>query len=699
MGPILGASSLFRGGGRPRRPIRSGYMANQQRPYPLLPMELSSGSDVAWLRARLARIVARVLPTGRALPAIVWARRHRGVTGILWLHVAGVFVFGLSVGAGVPHSLLEAVLVAIPAGLASVGLLGQAGRSVAASLGLVAASATLVHLAGGAIEMHFHFFVMVGVISLYQSWLPFLAAIGFVMLHHAVLGSLVPGVVFENAADRSSPLVLAAIHGGFILAASAVSLTNWRLVEHERLHDALTGLPNRTGFADRVWAAVGLDRGEAAGRRPVTVLFIDIDAFRQVNDQYGPAVGDHVLAIVGVRIRDAVERGVAVARYGGDEFTVLLPSTDRASIERTANRLRETIETGILVGDRELRVTVRIGIATADLDEFPADGADTIVRNAETAMLMAKQRGLRHEYYEPAMRTSLIERLSLRQDLEIAVDGGAIQIAFQPIVDLATGRPIAAEALARWTHPVRGPVPPLEFIPVAEETDLILRLGRRIIADSCLRLGEWQRAGLVGRDFMVSVNLSARQLEDPSLVPFVKSAIAEAGIDSPSLILELTESAIVQDTATVIEQIEALRAIGVRLAIDDFGTGYSSLSYLRQLPIQILKIDMSFVADLDLVLDNRSLIETILSLGESLGLRTVAEGIERASQVDVLRSLGCVYGQGYLYSRPIDGEAFVAWLGARNAATPIALGSPVAPRLVPLEPSPLDRPDGDVAAA
>jgi EAL domain-containing protein (putative c-di-GMP-specific phosphodiesterase class I) len=266
------------------------------------------------------------------------------------------------------------------------------------------------------------------------------------------------------------------------------------------------------------------------------------------------------------------------------------------------------------------------------------------------------------------MRAGLIERLRLRQDLEIAVDSRAVRAAFQPIVDMETGRPIAAEALARWTHPERGAVPPMEFIPVAEETDLILRLGRQILTDACLRLGEWQRLGIVNREFMMSVNLSARQLEDPSLVAFVMSVIDEARIDPHCLILELTESAILQESPIVAQQIEGLRGIGTRLAIDDFGTGYSSLNYLRQLPIQILKIDRSFVTDLDLVLDNRSLIGTILSLGEGMDLRTVAEGIERQGQVDVLRSLGCRYGQGYLFSRPLDGEAFVSWVAAGTAA-------------------------------
>jgi len=356
-------------------------------------------------------------------------------------------------------------------------------------------------------------------------------------------------------------------------------------------------------------------------------------------------------------------------------------------------------------GDRELRITARIGIATSEVGELPAVSADAIVRNAETAMLMAKQRGLRHEYYEPAMRAGLIERLSLRQDLEIAVDSGAIQLAYQPIVHLETGRPIAAEALARWTHPERGPIPPMEFIPIAEETDLILRLGRRIIADACDRLGAWQRAGIVDRDFMVSVNLSSRQLEDPALVPFVMSVIAEAGFDPKCLILELTESAILQESSLVAEQIEALRAIGTRLAIDDFGTGYSSLNYLRQLPIQILKIDRSFVADLDLVLDNRSLVGTILSLSESMDLRTVAEGIERPGQVDVLRALGCAYGQGYLYSRPLDAEALASWLVADATDRAMALdeaadhAAAATGRAGPAGLSTRPRPSGGAAAA
>jgi diguanylate cyclase (GGDEF)-like protein len=607
-----------------------------------------------WLE-RLRAAMARNLPSGRGLPDAAWRRRHAGVTLLLWLHVPAVGLFGLLSGVGPVHAAAEAFLLAAPAFAASWSLVPRTVRSVAASVGLLGASAVLVHISNGVVEMHFHFFVMIGVIALYQSWLPFLAAISFVVVHHAAAGIIDPNSVFNHPAARSAPVLWAAIHGGFVLAASAVNITTWRLVEHHSLHDPLTGLPNRSLFCDRVAQAL---LACARMNTRIAVLFIDLDGFKPVNDTLGHAAGDELLQVIADRLRFALRASDSIGRYGGDEFAVLLEDVHRpATIAPIVDRIQKALAVPVTIFDREITPGASVGIAVGGA----GDSADALIRNADLAMYMAKSRRRgEFEFFEPSMRTELVDRVRLRQDLQVAVETDAITVAYQPVVDLESGAIVGAEALARWNHPERGPIPPTEFIALAEETDLIFAMGRRIISQVCATLGTWQRQGIVPGSFAMSVNLSARQVRDPGLVAFVAAALHDNGIRPGCLSLEITESVLLHDTDYAVAQLEALKALGTSLALDDFGTGYSSLNYLRRFPIDTLKIDRSFVMDLDRPGGNATLIRTILSLGESLNLRTIAEGVEGQAELDQLRSMGCRMAQGYHFARPLDPEAFVA---------------------------------------
>lgn len=619
------------------------------------------------LPIRIRRLLNPYLPTGRALPQLVWERRHRGVSRLLWLHVPAVIAFGLWVGASPVHSVLESFLVIVPASVASWTMAGRMVRSVAASLGLMITSAVLVHLAGGLAELHFHFFVMVGIIALYQSWTPFIAAIGFLVLHHGVLGLLDPTAVFDQPAAQAQPALWAAIHGGFVLAAAAVSLTSWRMVEHQGLHDQLTQLPNRTLFVERVVQA--LATADRTGVRPAC-LFLDLDGFKAVNDQLGHAAGDELLQVVAHRLTNAVRSADTVARFGGDEFVVLLPAvTDPQIAIEVAQRMLALLAEPFAIGGEPVLVRASIGIAVGQ----PGDRPDSLIRNADLAMYMAKERGNGgYELFQPGMRNRLVDNVRVRQDLVGAVERREISLVYQPIVDVTTRRMVGAEALARWTHPERGLIPPADFIAVAEESDLIVRLGRNLLDEACLRLAAWKMAGIVDDAFQMSVNVSPRQLRDPDLAGILTSTMARHGIDSRQLVLELTETILIEDTRSTDAQLETIRALGVSLALDDFGTGYSSLAYLGRFPIDVIKIDRSFVAGLPAQPGRSALVRAIASIGASMNLRTVAEGVETAVQAEQVRLLGCDLAQGYFYARPLDPPAFEEFAREQARIAPVA---------------------------
>ena len=890
-----------------------------------------AGAGTTLRRAR--ERVRDAVPRGGALPEDTWRRRHRGILVLLWLHVPAVVLFALARGETLAHGLLESAAVAAPALVATSLRRHRRLTTTVAALGLLTASAVLVHLSGGVIEVHFHFFVMVGVIVLYQDWVPFLVAIAYVVLHHGALGALAPEEVYNHSAALNDPWKWAVVHGGFILGMSVAGIAAWRLNEalrhatlereqqlaeaqqvanlgsweweiaadrvtwsdqqyrlfgvepdefhatyqsvlsrveradrqlfddtisrayrdcagfaldfrvvlpggevrwlhgrgdvveasggrpvrmcgttqditerkqgeqalrtseeryrrivettrdgvwmldaghrttfvngrmaemlghevdemlgttlfdhmhaedralargtfvrraaagedqhdyrfrrkdgtelwalvstrsllddddsfagalamvsditarkraeqqlaHQALHDPLTGLPNRALLFDRL--DQGIRRSERSDRR-LAVLFLDLDRFKVVNDGLGHSAGDQLLVAVAHRLRSAARPMDTVARFGGDEFVVLcedLPDEDAASA--LAERLATTIRQPVSVGEREVTVTVSTGIATAK-----GRGAEpeALLRDADAAMYQAKERGrARHEVFDAVMRNRVVERLETEGALRRALERGELRLVYQPEVSLRDGSVTGVEALLRWEHPERGLLGPEAFISLAEETGLIVPIGSWVLVEACRRLQQWQADHAQLSSLVVWVNLSARQLAEPDLTDVVAKSLAEAGLDPAHLGLELTESAVMQDTEAVGVTLARLKALGVQVAVDDFGTGFSSMNYLKQFPVDILKVDRSFVAGLGRDPGDSAIVAAVIGLAQSLGLAAIAEGVETFEQLAALHALGCDRAQGYYFSRPQPAAAMERALVERVAAGSGSLGGGV----------------------
>lgn len=434
-------------------------------------------------------------------------------------------------------------------------------------------------------------------------------------------------------------------------------------------HDSLTGLANRQMFREMLDHT--LARSQRTGSR-CALLYLDLDRLKRINDSYGHTLGDQILRevasrlIASIRSADVVAHDDSlheevVARLGGDEFTVLLTDLSRAEdAARVAARICAELGRPLQVGHVEMVVTASIGIAI-----FPDNGADpeTLLRHADMAMYAAKQRGRNtYEFFTEAMQQQAVERLSLEQDLVRALESGQFSLHYQPQIDAGTGRIVSAEALLRWEHPQRGTVSPVQFIPVAEETGLILPLGEWVVLTACRQMAEWRAAGLPV--VPVAVNLSAHNFRSDSLLTSIAHALESTGLPSSYLHVELTESAVMQEPEAAMKTLGALKAIGLKLSIDDFGTGYSSLSTLKQFPIDLLKIDRSFVRDLPEDGSSASIVEAILALAHALGLGVVAEGVETAAQRDFLCSRRCGLMQGYLFSKPLPAAGFSQLLGS-----------------------------------
>jgi len=435
-------------------------------------------------------------------------------------------------------------------------------------------------------------------------------------------------------------------------------------LRHQAFHDGLTGLANRSLFRDRLGHAL-IRAGR--GGSPTAVLYLDLDDFKAVNDRLGHAAGDRLLVAVGERLRTATRAGDTVARLGGDEFAIIVEEAEPTEAGMAAGRIIEALAPSFGVGDRPINARASIGIAISSVD---SGDADELLRQADIAMYAAKARGgACHVTYEAQLYDATIARMELKADLPGALERGELRVAYQPIVDIDSGAITGSEALMRWDHPERGAIPPIEFIPLAEESGLILELGRWILDTACRQTRIWQED--TGRaNLTISVNLSGRQIADENLVADVEHVLEVSGLDPHSLTLEITESVLIHDVEASVTVFRALKALGIRLAIDDFGTGYSSLSYLRQFPIDILKIDRSFVASLDDSSDSNALVRSILDLGATLRLDTVAEGIETSEQRQVLRRLGAKRGQGHLFARPMDPDHLGDLLGGGAPAGP-----------------------------
>lgn len=419
-----------------------------------------------------------------------------------------------------------------------------------------------------------------------------------------------------------------------------------RQLERLALYDPLTGLANRTLLGDRLARAVaGAERGGA----PPAVLVLDLDGFKSVNDTFGHAVGDQLLVEIAHRLRAVVRDVDTVARLGGDEFAVVVHEAGAEEALDVAERIHVALRASVQVGEHSCWVDASVGVRLA------ARGATggVLLRDADTAMYAAKARGRGGvQVYQHAMHAAALSRVSLAEELRTAISAGEFVLHYQPIVDLTTGRPSGVEALVRWPHPVRGLLAPDEFIPVAEDTGLVVALDRWVLDTALAQLARWRAATPGSGGFGLHVNVSPIELRSPGFAGAVVACLARHGIDPAGLILEVTETRLVGEDAQTLQTTEDLRAAGVGLAIDDFGVGYSSLGYLRRLSVEVVKIDRSLITGLDTDPRQHRVAAAILAVVDAFGLVTVAEGVETTAQAEQLRLLGCRYGQGFLWGAP-----------------------------------------------
>ncbi|MGZ8752261.1 MAG: putative bifunctional diguanylate cyclase/phosphodiesterase [Acidimicrobiia bacterium] len=440
-----------------------------------------------------------------------------------------------------------------------------------------------------------------------------------------------------------------------MLRAIRAYATSQERLAHQATHDTLTGLPNRTFVQHTVDATLAT---RSADDGLIALLFLDIDRFKLVNDSQGHGLGDELLRAVAARLKATTRPGDLVARVGGDEFVVVVHGLRTvADALEVGERTRLAFAVPFTVREDEIASSVSIGIAVSDPAD-PLRDAEALLRDADTAMYQAKEAGRDAvTVFDASMRDRATQRLALEHDLRQALERGELHLHYQPVVKLPDGEIKGFEALLRWAHPTRGQIPPIAFIPVAEDTGLIVPIGAWVIREACRQLAQWRKTLPNGRRLTMAVNLSARQLRDPQLVQCVRNALHDEGLSPGALCLELTESLLMNNAAAAADLLETLRSLDVKLSIDDFGTGYSSLSYLRRFRVDNVKIDRSFVDGLD---DDDSsdetLVAAILAMAKALRVATVAEGVETTTQAERLHALGCQTAQGYLFSRPVPAD-------------------------------------------
>jgi diguanylate cyclase (GGDEF)-like protein len=580
---------------------------------------------------------------------------------------------------------------------------GEASTRYIIAVGQALMSSLLIHLTGGRIETHFHVFGSLAFLSFYRDWRVLVPATVIVAADHFLRGMFWPEsvygvltvsnwrwlehsgwVLFEDTflliaikrsmsemcdiAERTaeSEKLNEGLEHRVIERTEQLAVTNQELEKevaerkqveeqllHNAFHDWLTGLANRALFMDHLKLALG--RAERQESYQFAVLFLDLDRFKVVNDSLGHLTGDQLIIETARRLSTAVRPGDTVSRLGGDEFTVLLDGIrDESEARAVAERLQRELAAPFNLGGHEVFTTVSIGVAIGARDYIrPED----ILRDADTAMYRAKQLGkARYEMFDEAMHTRAMDRLGLERDLRRAVEREELFLQYQPIVSLGTGSLRGFEALVRWRHPERGIIPPAEFIPIAEETGLIIQIGKWVLTEACRQMSRWQKLSPRSEPLQISVNLSCKQFLQANLLEQIHEVLRETGLDARSLKLEITESVVMENIETATCMLERLRADGVELSIDDFGTGYSSLSYLQRFPVSTLKIDRSFVSRITESAGSAEIIRAIMHLGQTLGMNVVAEGVETEEQGAQLRALGCEFGQGYYFARPMDEE-------------------------------------------
>ena len=570
-------------------------------------------------------------------------------------------------------------------------------------------SSLLIHLTGGRLETHFHVFGSLAFLAFYRDWRVLVPATVVVAADHFLRGMFWPESVYgvlavsnwrwlehagwvlfedtflfiairrnvgemwdiagrtdeikglnegleQRVAERTAQLVAA---NEELTTEVGVRKQVEEQLLHNAFHDGLTGLANRALFLDHLKLALG--RAERHEEYQFAVLFLDLDRFKFVNDSLGHTVGDQLLVGIARRLETAMRPGDTVSRLGGDEFTVLLDDLgDAGEAQAVAERLQRELSMPYNLGGHEVFITVSIGIAlSAAYYHRPED----ILQDADTAMYRAKRLGkARHEVFNQAMRTHAEDVLGMERDLRRAVERQELFLQYQPIISLDTGGLRGFEALVRWQHPERGLIPPLKFIPIAEETGQIIPLGIWILSEACRQMRRWQDMSPAGEPLTISVNLSCKQFMQPDLLEQIQAVLRETDLDPRSLKLEITETVVMENIETATRTLEQLRALGVELSIDDFGTGYSSLSYLQSFPVSTLKVDRSFVSRITESDGTAEIVRTIMRLAQSLGMDVVAEGVETERQLAELTGMDCEFGQGYYFSEPMDEDAAEAFL-------------------------------------
>ena len=433
-------------------------------------------------------------------------------------------------------------------------------------------------------------------------------------------------------------------------------------LEHRAFHDPLTQLPNRALLTKRVdWAL------SDPMRTSIAVLFLDLDDFKQINDTAGHGVGDLVLVAVAERIQHALRKDSLVARLGGDEFAVLVcGGVEEEGAAAVARRVLGALSDPLRLGDHRIQVSGSVGVAVSGGEDMTSE---ELLRNADLAMYAAKHEGKRRfAVYTPEMHSAAVDRVHVERELASAVTRGELVLHYQPIVDVDGRNPVAMEALVRWDHPTRGLIPPADFIGIAERTGLIVDIGRWVLGEACRQAATWTHRIPGGDECGINVNLSPRQLESDGIISDVAAALATSGLRADRLVLELTETVLIDEGNQVVARLEALKQLGVRIAVDDFGTGYSSLTTLHRFPIDILKIDKAFVESMDSALRAKAVASSIVALAGKLNLITVAEGVEHAEQLARLKAMQCEYAQGFYMSRPLDADAAVRFLSRELVA-------------------------------
>jgi diguanylate cyclase (GGDEF)-like protein/PAS domain S-box-containing protein len=427
-------------------------------------------------------------------------------------------------------------------------------------------------------------------------------------------------------------------------------------LSHAAQYDFLTGLPNRSLVNDRITQAISF---AARYTKQLAVMFVDLDLFKRINDSLGHATGDTLLQQVAIRIVACVRRSDTVARIGGDEFVVLLSQVGHEEdAVFIARKILTSLAAPYLIDQKQLQINASIGVST-----YPGDGTDseTLIHRADTAMYEAKKLGRNNcQFFRPEMQARVLEWQSLEGNLRCALECNEFMLVYQPKIDLSTGEISGVEALLRWNHPERGQIQPLKFVPIAEESGLIVPIGQWVLLEACRQSRAWIDAGLP--PVRIAVNVSALQFAAKDFLSSVRAALISTGIDPSNLELELTETVLMQDAESAVQTLRALKAIGVQLAVDDFGVGYSSFSYLRKFPLDALKVDRSFINDISSNPDNAMILGALINIGKSLKHRVVAEGVETQEQLHFLRQEGCSEGQGYFFCRPVIAEKFAEFL-------------------------------------